>query len=79
MVTEGRDAKEVALEVISRFESFIKDIGVQTRLSECEVPQNEIDKIVEDVVRTAFSADGVLPARVPVSCEEVKQILGLSY
>ncbi len=79
MQTEGKDSEVLALEVIERFEAFLKEIGVPTKLSECHVPEEEIGEIVEDVVRTAFGADGFLSARVPASREDVAAILKLAY
>lgn len=79
MDIEGRNPEEVAVEVISRFELFLKEAGVQTRLSECNVPEEHIDEIADDVVRTAFTADERLPARIPATRDEVRQVLELAY
>lgn len=70
----GRDPEEVALEGIDRFEAFMKSLGMPTRLSEVNVPADDIDTMVEDVARVSFNAAGTLASRPPVGREGVKAV-----
>ncbi|MBA7626966.1 NADH-dependent butanol dehydrogenase A [subsurface metagenome] len=71
----GKRSKEAAaIEGIERFEEFLKDINVPTRLSEVNVKADEIDDLTDDVVRISFSADGKLNSRPPVDRESVRKV-----
>ena len=74
----GRDYADVAEEAIDTFESFIRGIGVETRLSDAAIPAGEIDAIAGDVVRISFGADGMLSSRPPVSRDDLVAILNLA-
>jgi alcohol dehydrogenase YqhD (iron-dependent ADH family) len=74
MDVSGRDADEVALEAIDKFEAFLKSIGVQTRLSEVGIGADDIDAMVEDTFRVYAGEDGKLGARPPATREDVKKI-----
>ena len=78
MDVKGMEPEAAALAAIEKFEGFLKELGVQTRLSECDVPESGLDELVEDSVRVYFSADGTLAARTPLSKEDVKAILELA-
>lgn len=79
MDVKGRDAAEVAEEAIERFECFLKSLGVETRLSECNVPSSAIEELLQDTVKIYFAADGTLGAREPLSRDDVREILKLAY
>lgn len=70
----GRDRAEVALEGIGLFETFIKRLGVPTRLSEVGVSAESIEAMVEDVVRVSFTAEGTLAGRPAVGREGVRAV-----
>jgi len=71
----GKRSKEAAaIEGIERFEDFLKDINVPTRLSEVNIKADEIDDLTDDVVRISFSADGKLNSRPQVDRESVRKV-----
>lgn len=74
---EGAD-KEVAYKAIDLFEKFIKENGVQTRLSECNIPESEIAVIADDVRRINCDKDGYLPSNPPVNRDDIQAILRLA-
>jgi alcohol dehydrogenase YqhD (iron-dependent ADH family) len=76
--TEGRDDGEVALDAIDRFEAFLADIGVQTRLSDAGITAGDVEAIAEDVVRISFGADGKLAGRPPIDRDDLERILELA-
>jgi alcohol dehydrogenase YqhD (iron-dependent ADH family) len=61
-------------EATAQFEESIKSSGVQTRLSEFGATEEDIDMLVDDVVRISFGADGMLASVPPISKEDVKEI-----
>lgn len=75
---EGRQDAAVAEEAIAKLEAFIRSIGVETRLSDAEITAEDIDAIVDDVVRVSFGADGMLSSRPPVSRDDIVAILNLA-
>jgi len=74
----GRDEADVAEEAIDRFESLLKSIGVETRLSAAGIGPEDVPAIVDDVVRISFGSDGMLAGRPPVSREDLTAILKLA-
>ena len=44
---ENRDFEDIALEGITRYESFLKTIGMPTRLSELDVPADRFSEMAE--------------------------------
>ena len=78
MSAKGKDPEKFALEVIDRFESWRKGLGVQTMLPELGVGKDKIDMLMDDIVRVSFGADGKLGARVPASKDDVRAILQLA-
>ena len=76
---KGRmSAETFALKVIARFEAFLQEIGVQTRMSQCGVKADGIETLLEDSVRVYFNAEGKLGARVPLTRDEVRDVLKLA-
>ncbi len=76
--TKDRDPESVAIDAITRFEAFLKDIGVPTRLSDVNISADEIDAITDDVVKISFGEDGKLNSRPPVDREDVRKIYELA-
>lgn len=76
--TKDRDPESVAIDAITRFEAFLKDIGVPTRLSDVNISADEIDAITDDVVKISFGEDGKLNSRPPVDREDVKKVYELA-
>ena len=74
----GRDPAALAAEAVDKFEAFIRGTGVETRLSDAEIPADEIPAIAEDVVRISFGPDGMLASRPPVSRDDLVAILNLA-
>lgn len=59
---------------ILKFEEMIKVNGVETRISEFGAKEEDIDMLVEDVVRISFSSDGMLASVPPIGKEDVREI-----
>lgn len=78
MSPEGRDPQKLALEVIDRFEAWMKGLGVQTRLPEVGVGKDQVDMLTDDIVRVSFGPDGKLGARTPATKEDVRAVLHLA-
>lgn len=78
MDTSGKDPAALALEAIDRFEGFLKSIGVPTRLSDVNVSADEIDALIDDVVKISFGSDGKLNSRPPVDREDVRKVYELA-
>ena len=74
---EGTD-RQVAYKAIDLFEKFIKESGVQTRLSQCGIAESEISVIADDVRRINCGADGCLPSNPPVNRDDIEAILRLA-
>lgn len=74
----GKSAEEVALEGIAQFESFLKKIGVPTRLSDVNIPKEDISKITDGVVKISFNEDGKLSSRPPIDQNDVRAIFELA-
>jgi alcohol dehydrogenase YqhD (iron-dependent ADH family) len=66
--------EEAAEEGIKRFETFLKEINVPTRLSDVNVQADEIDELTDDVVRVSFGPDGKLNSRPPVDRNSVRKV-----
>jgi len=78
MEVKGKDSDAVAQAAIDQFDSFLKGIGVPTRLSDVQISEDEIDAMVDDVVRISFGPDGKLNSRPPIDREQVKKIYNLA-
>ena len=78
IAAEGRDEAEVAIQAIDKFEAWLRDIGVPTRLSDVNLTAADIPQIVEDVVRISFGADGKLNSRPPIDRDDLRTILELA-
>jgi alcohol dehydrogenase YqhD (iron-dependent ADH family) len=78
MDVNGKEPDAVAQAAIDQFDSFLKGIGVPTRLSDCKISENEIDPMVDDVVRISFGPDGKLNSRPPIDRKQVKAIYNLA-
>jgi alcohol dehydrogenase YqhD (iron-dependent ADH family) len=78
MNTHGKDPAAVAKDVIAKFEAFLTEIGVQTRMSQCGIKADDIETLLEDSVRVYFNAEGKLGARVPLTKDEVREVLKLA-
>ena len=68
----------MAQAAIDQFDSFLKGIGVPTRLSDLQISEDEIDAMVDDVVRISFGPDGKLNSRPPIDKKQVKIIYKLA-
>ena len=74
----GKTSEAVAQSAIDQFDSFLKGIGVPTRLSDLQISEDEIDAMVDDVVRISFGPDGKLNSRPPIDRGQVKTIYHLA-
>lgn len=78
MEVSGQEPDAVAQAAIAQFDSFLKGIGVPTRLSDVQISEDEIDAMADDVVRISFGSDGKLNSRPPIDREQVKKIYNLA-
>lgn len=78
MEVNGKESETVAQAAIDQFDSFLKGIGVPTRLSDLQISENEIDAMADDVVRISFGQDGKLNSRPPIDRKQVKMIYTLA-
>ena len=78
MPVHGKAPEAVALAAIDQFDSFLKGIAVPTRLSDLQISEDEIDAMVEDVVRISFGPDGKLNSRPPIDRNQVNKIYNLA-
>ena len=78
MSTRGKDPEKLALEVVDRFEAWMKGLGVQTRLPEVGVGKDSIDMLTAEIERVSFGPDGKLGARVPATRDDVRAVLQLA-
>lgn len=75
----GRSDIEVAEEFIDRFEKFISDAGVPTRFSQVQIPEKDLDKIAEEVVRLGCNAAGELPSIPAIKRDGLMAILRMAF
>lgn len=69
------DDMEAALEGIDRFEAFLRSIGCPTRLSECGIGGELLDRYAEDTLLVAGNAEGQLPARPMMTKADIVEVL----
>lgn len=66
------------LAVISKFEHFLQSIGTPTRLSECNIHEDDLALMVDDCERIGFSDKNTLEGLVPLTKEDVLEVLKLA-
>ena len=71
----GKDEKRVVAEGIGTFCAFLKKIGAPVSLREAGIVNPDIGRIVENVVKVSFNAEGYLACNPPVSREDVAEVL----
>jgi alcohol dehydrogenase YqhD (iron-dependent ADH family) len=75
-ITASND-EQIALEAINTFEKFISSMGVQTRLSQVGIAEDDIEIIANDVEKINCDANGYLPSNPPVNKQDIIEILKL--
>lgn len=76
---EGKTQEEVILEGIARFRAFLSDIKVPLTLREENITENDLQAIVDGVVKVSFGSDGMLKCNPPVSREDIMEVLKLAF
>lgn len=71
----GRDDHELAMEGIDRFESFLREIGCPTRLSELGIGDALFERYAEDAVLVVRDEEGRLLGRPSLSRADIVQVL----
>ena len=66
---------DCALQGIDRFETFLRDIGCPTRLSELHIDDTLITRYADDTLRIIHDENGNLPARPPMTREDIVGVL----
>jgi len=61
-----------------KFEAYIRDTGVESRISAFGVKEKNIETLVQGVVEVSFGADGMLASIPPIAREEAEQIYRLA-
>lgn len=69
---------EDLLQAADQFETYIKSLGVQTRISEFGCTEEDLETLTQGVVDVSFSADGTLASIPPITRDEAYQIYKLS-
>jgi len=75
---QEKTGEQVALEGITRFKSYLKDIGIEVSLSQVGVTAGDIPSLVEDVVKVSFGADGMLRSRPPATRQDITRVFELA-
>ncbi len=76
---EGKTQEEVILEGIAKFKAFLSDIKVPLTLREENITQDDLQAIVDGVVKVSFGNDGMLKCNPPVSREDVMEVLKIAF
>lgn len=69
---------EGAYHAIDVFEEYIASVGVQTKLSQVNIPESAFEEITNDVVRISCDINGNLPSNPPVGKEGILAVLKLA-
>ena len=69
---------EDLIEAADKFEAYIREQGVQTRISQFGVTEADLEALTDGVVRVSFSADGTLASIPPITREEAYKIYKLA-
>ncbi len=72
---EGKSEQQLADEGIDAFVNFLRSIGCPTRLSELGIGDELFSQYAEDAVLVARDENGNLPARPPMSKEDIIKVL----
>ncbi len=67
-----------ANKAIDTFEDFIKSVGVETRLSQVKIFEDEFEVIANDVARISCNKEGFLASDPPVNRKGIIEILKLA-
>ena len=69
---------EDLIEAANKLEAYIREQGVQTRISQFGVTEADLEALTDGVVRVSFSADGTLASIPPITREEAYKIYKLA-
>lgn len=72
---ENDDPVAAAMEGIDRFEAFHRSIGCPTRLSECGIGDDLLDRYAADTLLVAGNAEGQLPGRPMMTKADIVEVL----
>jgi len=75
LTSRGPDDLECALAGIDRFEAFLASIGCPTRFSDLGIDDTLIETYAKETLRIVHDAKGNLPARPPMSGEDIVAVL----
>lgn len=75
---KGKSQMEVIEEGINAFKDFLVSIGTPTSMSQSGITSDDLQQILEGVVRVSFGADGNLSCQPPVSQSDVMNLLKLA-
>jgi len=73
--TADKTDQEIIDEGVAKFRDFLKTIGVPTTLGEVGVTEDDLEEIVNGVVRVSFGPDGNLSCNPPVSRDDLLGVL----
>ncbi len=66
------------LEAANRFESYIKAVGIETRISQFGCTEDSLEELTQGLVDVSFSANGTLASIPPITREEAYAIYKLA-
>jgi alcohol dehydrogenase YqhD (iron-dependent ADH family) len=69
------DDMDAALQGIDRFEAFLRTIGCPTRLSECGIGDELLERYAEDTLLVTGNNEGRLPGRPPMTRTDIVEVL----
>lgn len=72
--TTAAEEEATILAAIDKFEKFIDQHGVQTKLSQVGATADDLAAMADEVVKVSFSADGVLPSHTDLTRDMVLDI-----
>ncbi len=72
---EGKTETQVINEGITLFKSFLKRIGVPTSLGEAKISSENLNDILDGVVKVSFGNDGILACNPPLNKQDIMQVL----
>jgi len=74
----GKSDEQIIAEGIDRFEAFLVEIGVPTRLSQVGIGADDLQGILDGAVKVSFGADGNLKCNPVMTKDDVMNVLKMA-
>ncbi|WP_430931235.1 iron-containing alcohol dehydrogenase [Saccharicrinis sp. 156] len=72
---DGKTQSQIIQEGVKEFKSFLKKIDVPTSLRQANITKDNLQDILDGVVKVSFGNDGILACNPPLSKQDVMQVL----